>query len=243
MVPAPDFDPVTCSSESGHPYAYARILGVFHVDIIHNLVGRHPKQITIEFLLVRWFRVDSCYKAGFTSQRLHRIELVPETDDSAFGFLNPDDIIRGTHLIPAFAHGCIEDRLGSLYYSGLWKYYYVNMYVLRHSAGTIELELIPLHPASRFVDRDMYMRYRGDGVGHTPIKVPEPTDKEEAQEADDTEDDGQGNKDDASNETEDEDMEEDEEGKDDEDEDEDDESDGDPEEGQSAEDREGYDEL
>ncbi|KAF8133545.1 hypothetical protein K438DRAFT_2128296, partial [Mycena galopus ATCC 62051] len=93
-------------------------------------------------------------------KRLHRVEFLPASDAQAFGFLNPDEIIRGSHLIPAFAHGRTEellahDSIGRLPRDGLtklqdWRYYYVNF----------------------FVDRDMYIRYRGGGVGHYRVHIP-----------------------------------------------------------------------
>ncbi|KAI0069257.1 hypothetical protein BV25DRAFT_1867060 [Artomyces pyxidatus] len=119
-----------------HPFSYARILGVFHVDFLYNVPGLPPIPKSIEFLWVRWFRHDAQWASGFLKRRLHRIHLLPDTDDNAFGFLDPDDVIRGSHLIPAFAHEKVDDE---------WKFHYVNF----------------------FVDRDMYMRYRGIGVGHS----------------------------------------------------------------------------
>jgi len=57
----------------------------------------------------------------------------------AFGFVDPDNIIRGVHLIPAFAFGSTDELLGPSkarrkldgapngYHD--WNYYFVNMYV------------------------------------------------------------------------------------------------------------------
>ena len=127
MLPAFDLDPVTGQSSSGHPYGYARILGVFHVTVSHRLPGHYPTVHTMEVLLVRWYRLVTSYRAGFNARRLYRLEFLSETlaDPDAFGFLNPDDVIRGAHLIPAYAHGRITDE--SLYYSDTWRYYYVNL--------------------------------------------------------------------------------------------------------------------
>ncbi|KAI0037318.1 hypothetical protein FA95DRAFT_1684912 [Auriscalpium vulgare] len=81
-------------------------------------------------------RLPVSYKGVLITRRLHRVHFLPNEDSQAFGFLDPDDVIRGAHLIPAFAHGLVEDE---------WKAYYVNF----------------------FVDRDMFMRYQGLGVGHS----------------------------------------------------------------------------
>lgn len=172
MLPALDFDPDTGISPSGHPFAYARILGVFHADIIHSVFGLRPKAHSMEFLWVRWYRLDKTFTGGLARRRLHRMELVPETDPSAFGFIDPDDVIRGVHLIPAFAHGSIPSTSSYPSNATLWKFYYVNMYVSPLTSLT-SIQLIFL---TRFVDRDMYMRFRVGGVGHSvvPIKNHDP---------------------------------------------------------------------
>jgi hypothetical protein len=33
------------------------------------------------------------------------VGFVPDTDDGAFGFLDPSLVLRGCHLVPAFANG------------------------------------------------------------------------------------------------------------------------------------------
>ena len=134
MIPASDLDPSTLCSDSGHPFRYARILGVFHANVLQTMPGQsRAREATMEFLLVRWFRLDTRYKAGFNARRLYRLQFIPETDENAFGFLNPDDIIRAAHIIPAFAHGRTNEYLGP---SSIreedevdedWRYLYVNM--------------------------------------------------------------------------------------------------------------------
>ncbi|THH32816.1 hypothetical protein EUX98_g1394 [Antrodiella citrinella] len=167
MIPAFDIDPETGESASGHPYIYARIIGIFHASVLRRIPGQYPTIKSMQFLLVRWFRLDTSYHGGFDARRLHRLELLPETDPNAFGFLNPDDVIRGSHIIPGFAYGRVDDE--SLFYSNVWRYYYVNF----------------------FVDRDMYMRYRGLGVGHAFIKAPTYGHPEEDDIEDDSEDEGE----------------------------------------------------
>ncbi|KAJ7906438.1 hypothetical protein B0H13DRAFT_2333474 [Mycena leptocephala] len=73
-------------------------------------------------------------------------------------------LIHGSHVVPAFAYGRTEELLsngsiGRLPRDGLtenedWRYYYVNF----------------------FVDRNIYMRYRGGGVGHYRVDLPEEDD-------------------------------------------------------------------
>ncbi|KAJ6451830.1 hypothetical protein C8R47DRAFT_1030639, partial [Mycena vitilis] len=143
-----------------HPFAYAQIIGVFHANVLNTAAGANPTPEALEFLWVRRYRLDPTWRGGFKKRRLFRVEFLPDSDPEAFGFLNPDEVIRGSHVIPAFSHGRTEDLLegksiGRLPRPGLteyedWRYYYVNF----------------------FVDRDMYMRYRGGGVGHYKLEIP-----------------------------------------------------------------------
>ncbi len=50
IVPAPDLDPNTGISPLGHPFAYAHILGVYHANIIYNVVGQRLSNHTMKFL-------------------------------------------------------------------------------------------------------------------------------------------------------------------------------------------------
>lgn len=127
MLPAVDLDPSTGTSASGHPFTYARILGVFHAEVLHNKVGQRLSMHIMEFLWVRRYQLDRTHKGGFKSRRLYRVSLIPETDKSAFGFVDPDDVIRGVHLIPAFAHGTSDESSAYMSKTVLWKSYYVNL--------------------------------------------------------------------------------------------------------------------
>ncbi|KAK7006473.1 hypothetical protein R3P38DRAFT_3602728, partial [Favolaschia claudopus] len=129
MTLAPDDDD---ERPDRHPFSYARIIGIFHVDVLHNVPGASTVPVSIPFLWVRHFRLDPTFKGGFKRKRLHRLEFLPESDDAAFGFLDPNEVIRGAHLIPAFAHGTTEP----VAYQSLgrhekemedWKYQYVNL--------------------------------------------------------------------------------------------------------------------
>ncbi|KAK7054049.1 hypothetical protein R3P38DRAFT_2500851 [Favolaschia claudopus] len=161
---------------SSHPFSYAQVLGIFHADVVNTAPESKTKTLQpMDFLWVRRYRLDSSWRAGFKRKRLCRLEFLPESDPQAFGFLNPDEVIRGSHLIPAFAHGRTEhlltsDSIGRLPREGLtededWRYYYVNF----------------------FVDRDMCMRYKGGGVGHYRVEIPEEEDVPSA-ERDDNDD-------------------------------------------------------
>ncbi|KAF7302011.1 hypothetical protein MIND_00767500 [Mycena indigotica] len=117
-----------------HPFEYSRVIGIFHCDVQHKLRGYVSAAVPVTFL---WF--------------------VPELDDTAYAFVNPDEVIREAHLIPAFARGLNDNSdipsLGRPNGQQDWLYHYVNF----------------------FVDRDMLMRYLGGGVGHSyQVFVPDP---------------------------------------------------------------------
>ncbi|KAF7292066.1 hypothetical protein MIND_01232700 [Mycena indigotica] len=140
-----------------HPFEYSRVIGIFHCDVQHKLRGYVSAAVPVTFLWVRRFRLDKSWRGGFKRRRLHRLEFVPELDDTAYAFVNPDKVIREAHLIPAFARGLIDNSdipsLGRPNGRQDWLYHYVNF----------------------FVDRDMLMRYLGGGVGHSyQVFVPDP---------------------------------------------------------------------
>jgi hypothetical protein len=121
-----------------HPYWYARILGIYHINVRH--LGPQSKTIEprrMEFLFVQWFGRDLTPKPGWKSKHLLRLGFVPGNDETAFGFLDPTQVIRAIHLIPAFAWGHVNKYLPgrSVIARGLqepdddWQLYYVNMCV------------------------------------------------------------------------------------------------------------------
>ncbi|KAG8703791.1 hypothetical protein FRC08_002631 [Ceratobasidium sp. 394] len=134
--------------DSEHPFWYAKVLGIFHADIVwvNNTRTRTPRRM--EFLWVRWMEVVQ--PGGWEGCELDRVAYVSgDSYRDGFGFLDPAAVIRSAHLIPAFNFGRRNDALRSGLASddpelGDWQSYYVN----------------------RFVDRDMFMRYLGGGVGH-----------------------------------------------------------------------------
>jgi hypothetical protein len=110
-----------------------RIIGIYHTKVY--ISGRFEPLI-VDFLHIRQLaRDESCN----TSKRLPCIGFLSLDDDRAFGFLDPTDVVRAVHLMPAFAWGYDnEDVPGhdSLAYQGDeedkgwdWMRLYVNMYI------------------------------------------------------------------------------------------------------------------
>ncbi|KAI0070884.1 hypothetical protein K474DRAFT_1687288 [Panus rudis PR-1116 ss-1] len=158
MTLSHDVDPNSGISTSGHPFAYARLLDIYHVPVVYCPPARDPISSSFEVLFVRHYQLDTHWKCSFKQKKLPRVCFVPTDDPSAFGFIDPDEVIRGAHIIPAFDHGKSAFTLDHTPFKHSytadhhWQVYYVNW----------------------FVDRDMYMRYRGCGVGHRAFKVDDP---------------------------------------------------------------------
>ncbi|KAF7332930.1 hypothetical protein MVEN_02398900 [Mycena venus] len=143
------------TSANAHPFWYARVLGIFHLEVIHTGANSRSGAVQhLEFLWVRWYGTEPGYRSGFKAARLPKIGFVPDTDEFAFGFLDPSLVLRGCHILPAFAAGRTSALLtvpsGTITAARLkgesqdWENYYVIIWV----------------------DRDMFMRYLGDGIGH-----------------------------------------------------------------------------
>jgi hypothetical protein len=117
-----------------HPYWYARIIGIFHAHVLHtgpNSRTSEPQRM--EFLWVRWFGLDQEHPSGWHTKRLHRVGFVDGENEAAFGFVNPEQVIRAVHLMPAFHHGRGTSNLKPSIARPLtekdedWVYYYVGM--------------------------------------------------------------------------------------------------------------------
>jgi hypothetical protein len=85
-----------------HPYWYARVLGIYQVETWLN-DGAQPVKQYLDVLWVRWLAPPQNYQSGLIQARLPKVAFVEESDPDAFGFLDPSQVIRGVHLIPAFA--------------------------------------------------------------------------------------------------------------------------------------------
>jgi hypothetical protein len=89
----------------------------------------------MEFLWVRWLGVVPGRSFGQKHAQLPKIGFVPDSDEFAFGFLDPSHVVRGCHLIPSFVDGKTQDLLStdgcSLGQVGTedddWANYYVGM--------------------------------------------------------------------------------------------------------------------
>jgi len=155
-------------ANSGHPFLYARVLGIYHVNVIYvgkDALDYQPREVY--FLWVRWFEYFGSASVRWDDLKLDSVRFPPMATEGSFGFVDPGDVLRGCHIIPAFRRGRVHsDGIGL---SGIakdghdWSRYCVMRYViLSWSPSLFNCILIP-----RFVDPDLMMRYHwGLGIGH-----------------------------------------------------------------------------
>ncbi|OBZ73804.1 hypothetical protein A0H81_05897 [Grifola frondosa] len=128
MMLAPSGDP--------HPFMYTRILTIFHVNVYRSGpdLPRCPEPKRYDILWARSFDLDETQPGGFDTKRLHRLKFTDCRQEDAFMFLDPQQILRGAHLIPAFQHGHTDESLPGYSIARQdeeedndWKYFYVGM--------------------------------------------------------------------------------------------------------------------
>lgn len=93
-------------SASRHRFRYARVLGIYHANVIyvgHGMLNYQPRRM--EFLWVRWYHTVDTATSGWKALKLDRVKFLPVVDDGAFGFIDPSDVLRGSYIVPAFASG------------------------------------------------------------------------------------------------------------------------------------------
>jgi hypothetical protein len=95
-----------------HPFLYGRALSVFHVNVIYNgpgMIDYNPRRFDV--LWVRWYDLENAplHKSKATKPKLsHRLDrpVFPTLDgEDSLGFLDPANVLRGCHIIPAFSAG------------------------------------------------------------------------------------------------------------------------------------------
>ncbi|KAF9056169.1 hypothetical protein BJ165DRAFT_1522113 [Panaeolus papilionaceus] len=149
MAVAPESEP--------HPsFWYAAVLGIFHVDFQH--IGSTSKNLSpqkLHFLWVRWLEPVEGYDCGRTQAALPKLRFMPGDDEFAYGCLDPALVLRGCHIIPAFHDGPRAQPVSQ-------KVQYRGRHLMREES----LDHWKNYYAGIFVDRDMFMRYLGLGIGH-----------------------------------------------------------------------------
>ncbi|KAK1217968.1 hypothetical protein PQX77_019354 [Marasmius sp. AFHP31] len=132
-----------------HPYLYGRVLGIYHADIFY--LAQHPHQQKVRERMEFLF--------GWKHKRLPRLYFPDANDPGAFDFVDPARVIRASHIIPAFEYNTTDELLSSDSMARLYEEYDEGKYVL-------EDQDYRYYYVNMFPDTDMFMRYRGGGIGH-----------------------------------------------------------------------------
>ena len=133
----PDIMTVSPNRDRSHPYRYGRVIDIFTVPIHYRgtkrTVGDSRRQ-EIKVTWVRWFEQDLTYEDGFSHLRIPRLQFVNPKDTTEWhSFISPSDILRASHIIPAFEwdlmdpQPCPEESHAVRFLKDDWNYYYVNM--------------------------------------------------------------------------------------------------------------------
>jgi len=124
------------TARNAHPFWYAQALGVYHASVFDmntESTARPPHRM--EFLWAHWLGAEPGHRSEFRHTRLPKMVFVPHGGPDAFGFLDPAEVVRGCHLIPAFADGQTSPLMPYAGETGArasgeledWPYFYVNM--------------------------------------------------------------------------------------------------------------------
>ncbi|PIL33156.1 hypothetical protein GSI_04606 [Ganoderma sinense ZZ0214-1] len=135
---------------SGGRYLYARVLGAYHVNVVYmgpGMLDYKPRHI--DFLWVRWYHVQRAGTTSWKNSELPMVAFPPLASESAFGFVDPSDVLRACHIIPSFARGQVHrDGIGL-------------------SSRARDKDDYKAYYVGCFSDGDTLMRYHwGMGIGH-----------------------------------------------------------------------------
>lgn len=121
-----------------HPFLYARVIGIYHANVIYTgtgMINYNPTRF--DFLWVRWYQRsmdDTSPRNRQSPYRLDRLSFPPIATEGAFGFVDPADVLRSCHIMPVFRQGkCGEENGMSTCArdSEDWNSYYIGRYVMQ----------------------------------------------------------------------------------------------------------------
>ena len=100
------------NSSNLHHFIYARVLGVYHADVIYTGPGMQNFEArAFPILWVRWYEVVDPVSSGWDSSTLDMLRFPPLHQDNSFGFVGPEVVLRGCHILPAFHKGIRESNV------------------------------------------------------------------------------------------------------------------------------------
>ncbi|KAG7087202.1 hypothetical protein E1B28_013183 [Marasmius oreades] len=140
----------TTAREQEHPYCYARVVGVFHANVVY-----WRQDMAYEDSAAALYR----FPLGSVAKRFPQIHFLPSSEYNTFAFIDPSTVLQGAYIQPSFTEGLTSDLLAptstARVYEGV-----VN--------GKYELETKDWckYQVNQFPDCDIFMRYHRGSVGH-----------------------------------------------------------------------------
>ena len=124
-------------SKTKFSYWFEWIVGIFHAMVVYTGPGSHSvKPQHMEFLFVQWFGYDLGHWGGWNANHLYWISFIDRDDKAAFGFLDPQEVIWGVHLIPVSHYGWTHNLLPLSHFACPrqdndedWEFFYMNQWV------------------------------------------------------------------------------------------------------------------
>lgn len=108
LLRTPTSDRADETSTHRHPFLYGRVIGIYHANIVYTGPGmRNYNPTRFDFLWVRWYQ-DIQTEGPLNQQlsyRLDQLSFPPMASEGAFGFVDPADVLRSCHIMPAFNQG------------------------------------------------------------------------------------------------------------------------------------------
>lgn len=116
-------------------FKYGRVIGIYHINVVYSgpgMINYNPSRIN--FLWVRWYDqvVTNRTTDGSHPYYLDQLSFPHIATVGAFGFIDPADVVRSSHIIPMFRSGrCYPNAKGlsmlardsrdyKCYYIGRW---------------------------------------------------------------------------------------------------------------------------
>jgi hypothetical protein len=121
------------SASNSHHFLYARVLGAYHANVIYTGPGMQDHRARqFDFLWVRWYELVDPGTSGWSNSKLDSLCFPPLCHNESFGFVDPADVLRGCHVLPAFGSGKRQSSIDisrCAKSSQDYKLYYIGRYV------------------------------------------------------------------------------------------------------------------
>ncbi|KAL0057520.1 hypothetical protein AAF712_015841 [Marasmius tenuissimus] len=104
---------LTSDPNDPHPYLYARVIGIYHANVLY--VGGGP--------------FDKGHEWGWKAKQLPCVHFMDGEDPDAFGFVDPLQVIRVLHMVPSYKYNTTEELLSPKSLARVYEKFYERQYM------------------------------------------------------------------------------------------------------------------